>query len=118
MSQIRGELLDSTVCRRRGLDLPLCSRFALPDRVSCWQLRGYLPGAIRSLELTVGAALEHQVVRSAKETIQGTFGQHGVGEQWVPILGCAIAGQNACDRMILYISIVCKGVSADTINHP
>ena len=93
--QIRDGLLDSTVCRRRGLDLPLCSCSPLlSERVSRWRLRCCLLGAIRSLELTVGAALEHQVVSSAEEPIQSAFSQDGVGEQWVPILGRAIAGQD------------------------
>jgi hypothetical protein len=65
-----------------------------PERVSLWRLGYGQSGAIRSLELTVGAALEHQVVSSAQEAIQGAFGQYGVREQWVPILGRAIAGDD------------------------
>src|SRR5712691_3256320 len=66
----------------------------LSERVSWLRLRCGLPGASLVLELTVGAALEHQVVSSAQEPIEGAFSQHWVREQWVPILGRAIAGDD------------------------
>ena len=67
--------------------------------------KGHLRGPFNAMLLSppvgltlqaVGASVRYNTVLTdrVRETIQSTLGQDGVGEERVPILGCAIAGHD------------------------